>query len=113
MSYDSCKTQKERILFIREKLGKDWNWARRGVLRLYGEQTIQEQEAKNSAAMNGRGFNAEDASLLTKCAEQIIQGRKILNDRMAQVMVLMPKYAAQLERYAEQERKKKTGQWEI
>jgi hypothetical protein len=98
MSFKECKTKKERIEFIRENLSKDARWAIRGMLRVFANQTQDEQVQEDTKHHNGIGFTGADAHLLTSFSKQVHAGRTLSEKQMFHVFKRMPKYAAQLER---------------
>lgn len=95
-NFADCKTQGQKIEFIRSKLGTDSQWAIRGLMRVYENQTADERRAGVVNANNGIGFTVQDADLLTSFASQY-ERRKTLSARQVTVLYkLMPKYAKQL-----------------
>lgn len=98
MSFANCKTKKERIAFIREKLGTDARWAICGMLRVFANQTADEQATEDTKHDNGIGFAGCDATLLSSFAKQVERGRALSDKQMHYVFKKMPKYAGQLER---------------
>ena len=115
--YNSGLCEKERVAIIREKIQTDWNLARRALLVIHSKQTLQEREARNSAALNGEGFNSEDAPILCRIAQRILYGNhkglhSVLNSDREWVLKLMPKYAGQLDRIAQEKMREKAGMYD-
>ena len=100
MKFADCKTKKERVAFIREAMGNDARQAVRGMMRIYANQTADEQAVEDTKYHNGIGFAGCDATLLSSFAKQVERGRTLSPKQMAYVFKKMPKYAAQLEREA-------------
>ena len=98
MKFSDCKTKKERIAFIREAMGSDARQAVRGMMRVYANQTADEQAVEDTKYHNGIGFAGCDATLLSSFAKQVERGRTLSSKQMSYVFKKMPKYAAQLER---------------
>ena len=115
--YNSGLCEKERVAIIREKIQTDWNLARRALLVIHSKQTLQEREARNSAALNGEGFNSEDAPILCRIAQRILYGNhrglhSVLNSDREWVLKLMPKYAGQLDRIAQEKMRERAGMYD-
>lgn len=101
MSFRNLKTKKSRKEFIREKLSVDFNWASRGLIRIYENQTNDEQNSEDVKHNNGIGFTPADGPFLTSLAKQF-QTRKFLSPKQTSLLhKKMPKYAGQLERFSE------------
>lgn len=90
------KDEKARVAVFKEKLGTDPRWALRGLLRIYKEQTPQEQDYEVSAYDNGVGFSGVDAEILTSFAKQYERRGRLSEKQMALVFKKMPKYGSQL-----------------
>jgi hypothetical protein len=71
-------------------------WATRALVRLYQQQTAEEQTAESTIDRNGRGFNTADAKLLSSFAQQLLEGRSLSEKQMKIAFARLPKYAAQL-----------------
>lgn len=95
--FSDLETKKARIAHIREALGSNANWAIRGMLRIYANQTEDEKESEETSHDNGIGFSGCDANILSSFAKQIEKGRAMSPKQMAIIFKKMPKYAAQLE----------------
>lgn len=98
MKYAKLKTKKARIAHIREALTVNNNWAIKGLLRIYNEQTDEEQACEDTMEHNGVGFSGVDGNILSSFSKQIINGRELSLTQMKIVHKVMPKYAGQLER---------------
>lgn len=84
------------IATIREKLESDARWALRGLLRIFANQTADEQAHEETNHENGVGFTGADAALLSSFAKQIEAGRTMSPKQMYLIHKKMPKYARQL-----------------
>jgi hypothetical protein len=90
---------------IRAELEKSNRWLQRGLLRIYAEQTLDEQATGTTHASNGVGFNGVDAEILSSFAEQLIKrdwpsGRDLSEKQIALLRKKLPKYAKQLAMFA-------------
>ena len=99
-SFASLTTKKDRVSFIRNKLSTNRNWAIKGLVRIFNEQTIDEQATHTTRIHNGVGFNAVDAEILSSFVLQIKSGKSLSPKQMAIVHSKMPKYAKQLELFS-------------
>ncbi len=95
------KFKKDRIAFIREMVGNDARWAVRALLRIYEDQTAEEQAVGHTRVHNGVGFSGVDGEILSSFAEQVQRGRTLSAKQMAIVFKKMPRYARQLEAAAQ------------
>jgi hypothetical protein len=68
----------------------------RAILRIYANQTADEQNAKVTAHHNRKGFTGSDAYILSSFAEQILKGRTLSEKQLAIAHRKMPKYAVQI-----------------
>ena len=90
-------TKREKLEFIRRKLGTVGSKALATLKMLYRNQTAMERAFRGQMLeeKNGRGFTAFDSPLLTSLAEQFITNKR-LSDRQLQILFQkMPKYARQ------------------
>lgn len=98
------------IASFREKLANNAIWAIRGMLRIFQNQTTNEQDMESTEVDNGIGFTGVDAKLLTSFSKQVnskidwlksknlpIYWDRLLSEKqMKLVFKKMPKYAKQL-----------------
>ena len=84
------------VAFYKVKLSSNPNWAIKGLLRIYQNQTADEQQIKATVVHNGVGFVANDAEILSSFAKQY-QIKGSLSDKQLEILYKkMPKYARQL-----------------
>ena len=93
---------------IRAKLDESNRWLQRGLLRIYAEQTQDEQATGTTHASNGVGFNGVDADILSSFAEQLIKrdwpiGRDLSEKQIALLRKKLSKYAKQLAMFANEQ----------
>lgn len=92
-------TKKDKLDFIRWKLGSVVALARKALLMIYRRgQTPMERALKGQVLeeKNGCGFTAFDCEILTSFAEQLIS-RGRLSERQDQILMnRMPRYARQI-----------------
>ena len=97
MKYSEIKYKYQRIAHIKAKVGSDPQWAIKALMRIYDDQTREEQNAGHTSEHNGVGFSGIDGEILSSFAEQINKGRNMSPKQMALIHKKMPKYATQLE----------------
>ena len=85
---------------IREKLESDIRWAERGLVRIYQNQTVDEQELRETIHSNGVGFTGWDAEILTSFAQRSERGWGLTGPQKRVLFRRMPKYAGQLHKMA-------------
>ena len=95
--FADLKTKKARIERLRLMLGSNSKWAVSGLLRIFENQTADEQQAEVTAVDNGIGFTGADAEFLSSLAKQVLKGRNLSEKQMGFLFKKMPKYAKQLE----------------
>ena len=89
-------SKKDMIEQLRQRLASNDRWALRALLRIYQNQTADEQNSESPIERNGIGFTGPDAEILTSFARQY-QRRGCLSDR--QMIILrrrIPAYARQI-----------------
>ena len=84
------------VTFYKSKLGSDPRWAVRGLIRIYQNQTIAEQNEKCTVVDNGIGFTGNDANFLSSLAQQFQRKGYLSPKQMSVLHKMMPKYAHQL-----------------
>ena len=90
--------------FVKEKLANDRSWAIKGLLKIFENQTLDEQKSKDTIYNNGIGFNGRDGEILTSFALQF-QKRKFLSDKqMTSLYKMMPKYWNQIVMISDKEK---------
>ncbi len=97
VNFSDLTTKKDRIAFIREKLGTNPKWAVRGLVRIFENQTDGEQEMGATVEDNGIGFTGADADILTSFVHQFKEREFLSGKQMGILFKKMPKYARQLE----------------
>lgn len=83
---------------FKSKLAEDAVWAERALVRLYAEQTPDEQVMQETTAKNHVGFSGTDAGILSSFAQQVQRGRHLSTKQLAIAFKKLPKYAGQLHR---------------
>lgn len=89
-------TKAAKIAFIREKLENNPDWAKRALLRIYENQTYDEQNSGATVHDNGIGFTGCDASILTSFAEGLKKYGNLTVKQMALLHKKIGKYAKQI-----------------
>ena len=89
--------------FVKEKLATDRAWAIKGLLKIFENQTLDEQKSKDTIYQNGVGFNGTDGEILSSFALQF-QKRKFLSDKqMVALYKMMPKYWGQIVKISDEQ----------
>ena len=96
--FADLKTKKDRTARLRLMLGSNAAWATRGLVRIFENQTEDEQDKDVTSDQNGIGFTGVDAEFLSSLAKQVIAGRTLSDKQMSHLFKKMPKYAKQLEK---------------
>ena len=96
VKFADLKTKKAKIAHVREMLASSQKWAERGLIRIFENQTEDEQAAGDVVHNNGIGFTGADAEFLSSLAKQVQAGRTLSPKQMVWVHKKMPKYAKQL-----------------
>lgn len=100
-------SQQKLIEFLREKLTSDIRWTERALLRIFENQTADEQETDAVSKQNLIGFTTYDAQFLSNVAKFTVCKNRHLSERQAKyVMPAMGKYARQLFKQAYFDREK-------
>jgi hypothetical protein len=89
-------SMKDMIEQLRHRLASNDRWALRALIRIYQNQTADEQCREATIERNGIGFTGPDAEILTSFARQY-QRRGGLSER--QMIILrrrIPAYARQI-----------------
>jgi hypothetical protein len=89
-------TKKEVKEFLKYKLGTDYVWAIKGLLKIFENQTLDEQKSKHTKYHNGIGFNGTDGEILSSFALQFRKKRRLSDKQMTIVYKKMPKYWNQI-----------------
>ena len=96
MSYSELTTKKAKQEYIRKMVSTNANWAIRALLRIYQNQTEDEQYSHTTCHQNGIGFSGCDAEILTSFAQQVNRGRALSEKQMNLLFKKMPRYSRQL-----------------
>ena len=99
-TFAELTTKKARIAHIREKIATNDKWAIRALMRVYANQTADEQSIGATVQHNGIGFTGSDAEFLTSLAQQFDRRGSLSPKQIAVLHRVMPKYAKQLEAVA-------------
>ena len=96
MKYADLTTKKARIQFVREKLATNEAWALRGLVRIFENQTEDEQAHETVSHNNGIGFTGIDGEFLSSLAKQYQKRGSLSPKQLVHVYKKMPKYSKQL-----------------
>lgn len=97
-NFKELTTKKDRTAHIRSMLSTDAKWALRALVRIYANQTADEQSTMDTKHDNGVGFTGADAHFLSSFAQQYELRGFLTPGQMEYLYKKMPKYARQLER---------------
>jgi len=81
-------TKKAQREYLRGQLETNPKWAKVALLRIYDNQTEEEQRCRDTAEANGIGFSGVDGMILSSFAIQL-HTKKYLSPR--QMIILMSK----------------------
>lgn len=95
--FADLNTKAARTAHIRQMLGTNEHWAIKGLLRIFENQTADEQNNEQTRYDNGIGFTGADAEILSSFAKQVLKGRTLSVKQKKILHKKMPKYAKQLE----------------
>lgn len=91
-------TKSELVKFLKNMLSTNQKWATSALIRIYDNQTLDEQSRGDTYHHNGIGFAGCDAQMLTSFAK-FYKSRGFLTEKqMTYVFRKMSKYANQLTR---------------
>jgi len=96
MTEDGKITNRDRLGFIRGKIGSDRNWAIRALVVIYGNQTNDEKNQGVAIYGNKIGFNSIDSKIMTEMANFYLSRNFLTDKQMAIVFSRIRKYAAQI-----------------
>ena len=99
-------TKKAIQAFLKSKLGTDAGWALRALVKIYENQTADEQATGSTHFINGIGFTGVDAEILTSFAGQLNRRGFLTEKQMNIVFKKMPKYWGQILEISDQEKLK-------
>jgi hypothetical protein len=97
-------TKNDLIENLRRRLASDPRWALRALLRIYQNQTADEQAKDAAIERNGIGFSGPDAEILSSFARQYQRRGPLSPRQMTLLMRKMPSYARQLTRCTDRAR---------
>jgi len=89
-------SKKDMIEQLRLRLASQDRWALRALLRIYQNQTADEQCREATIERNGIGFSGPDAEILTSFARQYQQRGWLSDKQMAILRRRIPAYARQI-----------------
>lgn len=94
----TCKkpTKAELLNYLRKMLTSNEVWATKALVRIYDNQTADEQRTESVNHENGIGFTGGDSSLLSRFAEWYKSHGWLSQKQMVWVFRKIGKYAAQL-----------------
>lgn len=81
---------------LKKQIANSDKQALKALVKVYNNQTKNEQIAKRTDELNGVGFTGSDAEILTSFAEQYQKRGSLSTKQMALTKKIMPKYANQL-----------------
>ncbi len=89
-------TQKERVDRLRRGIRKNPRVALFVLEFIFARQTAAEQETETTQELNGVGFSAFDAEILSSFAKQYQNRRSLSEKQLAILQDKMPAYAVQV-----------------
>jgi hypothetical protein len=94
---------------IRELLNKNDKMIEKSIVKIFENQTADEQSTEETSHDNGIGFSGCDAKILSSFAKQILEGRILSSKQLEIARKKMMKYAGQLARIANELEAEKQG----
>lgn len=91
-------TKAALVGFLKKMLTTNHKWATAALIRIYDNQTLDEQNRGETYHLNGVGFSGSDARILTSFAEFYKNKGYLTERQMVYVFRKMGKYANQLAR---------------
>ena len=89
-------SKKDLIEQLRHRLASNDRWALRALMRIYQNQTADEQCREATIERNGIGFTGPDAEILTSFARQYQRRGRLTEKQMIILRRRIPAYARQI-----------------
>jgi hypothetical protein len=89
-------SKKDLIEHLRQRLANNDRWALRALIRIYQNQTADEQSKDATIERNGIGFSGPDAEILSSFARQYLRRRSLSPKQMNLLQRKIPSYARQI-----------------
>lgn len=96
MTKTHSKSDKQRLREVRESLARSDELCRRAVLKIYENQSKEEQETGRTIHRNGVGFRYTDDVIGSNIAEKMKLGRIMSPNQMVIIRKFAERYARQL-----------------
>jgi hypothetical protein len=97
-------TKRHLIENMRQRLASDDRWALRALVRIYHNQTAEEQASEHTIERNGIGFSGPDSEILSSFARQYLQRGRLSDRQMAVLRRKIPSYAKQIVKASDTDR---------
>lgn len=97
-------TKKRQEEFLKEKLSSNKNWALRALIKIYENQTNEEQNVGHTIVNNGIGFSGVDSDILSSFSEQYLRKGFLSNKQMEILFKNIKKYWRQVLEISDQEK---------
>ena len=105
------RTNEVEIRKYRLQLMSDHEEMWLGLVHLYDLQTPEERKTNTTFVLNSRGFDKDDAPILTPLARKAIRRGDLSQDEWSTVRARIGKYAAQLLDEMESEQRQMRNEW--
>lgn len=89
-------TKGQLVSILKQQLSTRPEQAVKGLMRIYANQTLEEQIEEDTKVHNGKGFCSADAKILSSFAKQYKSKGFLTAAQMSIVYNRIPKYARQL-----------------
>jgi hypothetical protein len=89
-------SKKDMIEQLRQRLASNDRWALRALMRIYHNQTADEQNSESTIERNCIGFTGPDAEILTSFARQYQRRGSLSPKQMIILRRRIPAYARQI-----------------
>jgi hypothetical protein len=95
-THPTLMSKKDLIECLRQRLATDPRWALRALIRIYQNQTADEQSKDATIERNGIGFSGPDAEILSSFSRQYLRRRSLSPRQMNLLQRKIPSYARQI-----------------
>lgn len=96
-------TKKQKKEFLKNKLTTSQRWASKALLKIYANQTADEQLLGTTTKDNGIGFSGVDGEILSSFAKQLIEKGYLSQKQYAILFKKMGKYWGQILQISDQQ----------
>lgn len=89
-------TKKAIKAYVKNQLGSNRDWALKGLVTIYQNQTADEKMSQGTIEYNGIGFSGADGEIMSSFSEQYRKWGRLSEKQLSIVLKKMPKYWQQI-----------------